>query len=54
MQTIQLELSIDETNLVLEALGQQPYIKIHHLISKIQQQASTQIEAEQPKKQPKN
>ena len=43
MNPIQLSLSVEEVNLILEALGQQPYAKVYQLIGKIQQQAETQI-----------
>ena len=45
---IQLELTIDETNLILEALGNEPFVKVHQLISKIQQQASQQLSGNNP------
>ncbi len=47
MTTIQLALTIDETNAVLEALGQLPYARVYTLIAKIQQQATTQLQADQ-------
>ena len=47
-KTIQLELTIDETNLILEALGSEPFVKVHQLISKIQQQASKQLQDNNP------
>ncbi len=43
MKQIRLELNVDETNLILEALGNLPFIKVHELISKIHQQASPQV-----------
>jgi hypothetical protein len=43
MKQIRLELSVEEINLVLEALGNLPFIKVHELISKIHQQASPQL-----------
>jgi hypothetical protein len=47
MTTIQLSLTIDETNVVLEALGQMPYARVYLLIAKIQQQATTQVQEDQ-------
>lgn len=41
---IQLSLSIDEVNKILEALGNQPYVEVFQLINKIQQQASSQLQ----------
>lgn len=42
---IQLDLTIEETNVVLEALGQMPYVRVHLLIDKLQQQATGQLRA---------
>lgn len=44
MQPITLSLSLDEVNTVLEGLGQMPYVRVHLLIAKIQQQAAAQLE----------
>ncbi len=44
METITLELTIDETNTILAGLGEQPYIKVVDLIQKIQQQGASQLE----------
>lgn len=43
MKEISLTLSTAEANVVLEALGQLPYIKSYALIGKIQQQAAGQL-----------
>jgi hypothetical protein len=40
---IQLNLTVEETNVVLEALGQLPYVRVHLLIGKVQQQATSQL-----------
>ncbi|HEV2783237.1 MAG TPA: hypothetical protein VGX25_27960 [Actinophytocola sp.] len=40
---IQLNLTVDETNTVLDALGQLPYVRVHLLIDKVQQQATAQL-----------
>ena len=45
MPPIQLTLTLDEINQVLESLGQQPFVKVHQLIAKIQQQATAQLQA---------
>jgi hypothetical protein len=42
-QEIRLSLGVEETNTVLEALGQLPYVRVHLLIDKIQQQATAQL-----------
>ena len=45
MQEITLNVTIEEANLILEALGEMPFKKVYPLISKIQNQASDQIQA---------
>lgn len=47
MHTIHLTLSLDEANLILEALGAQPYVRVHQLVQKIQQQAQAQLQQAQ-------
>lgn len=42
---ITLQLTVDEVNLVLEAIGQLPFVKVVALVAKIQQQARGQIAA---------
>lgn len=44
---ITLTLGLDETNLVLEALGQLPFARVYQLIATIQEQAHKQL-ANQP------
>jgi hypothetical protein len=43
MTEINLRITLDDANLILEALGQQPFAKVFTLISKLQQQASEQL-----------
>jgi len=45
MQEIRLVLTLAEINQILAALGSQPYKDVFTLVSKIQQQAQTQLEA---------
>jgi len=47
MNTIKLELNIEEVNLVLETLGQLPFAKVYTLIGRIQLQAQAQMQAKQ-------
>ncbi len=47
MQDIQLRLSIDELNLILEAVGNLPFPRVYALVSKIQSQAAGQLQAAQ-------
>ncbi len=52
MKEINLQLTIDEANLILEALGNLPFVKVYALIGKIQQQAGQQLSPEgQPAKE---
>jgi hypothetical protein len=48
MKEITLQITIDEANLILEALGSLPFIKVYALIGKIQGQAGQQIGAGSP------
>lgn len=40
---IRLELTVPETNLVLEALGGLPYARVYELINKLHQQAEEAV-----------
>lgn len=42
---INLELSVQEVNLILQALGQAPYVQVAELVEKIKVQAVPQVEA---------
>jgi hypothetical protein len=42
---INLELSVQEINLILQALGQAPYIQVAEIVEKIKVQAVPQVEA---------
>lgn len=42
-KTIELQLTIEETNRILDALGDQPFKQVFQLINKIQQQAAGQL-----------
>jgi hypothetical protein len=43
MKEITLTFSLDEVNIILEALGSRSYISVFALIEKIQAQAQTQL-----------
>ena len=47
MKDIQLTLSLEEVNTLLNALGNQPYAQVQRLITKMQAQGSTQVQAAQ-------
>jgi hypothetical protein len=48
MNKLKLELDIDDTNLILEALGQLPFARVFRLIGAIQDQARQQLQPHQP------
>lgn len=43
MNTIKLEFTIEETNLILEALGQMPFARVYTIIGRIQEIARKQL-----------
>ncbi|MCW2898698.1 MAG: hypothetical protein JWO67_963 [Streptosporangiaceae bacterium] len=43
MPQISLTLSVPDTNLILEALGQMPYARVYELVNTIHQQAMAQV-----------
>lgn len=45
---IQLQLSLEEVNLVLEALGNLPFARVYSLVGKLQSQASEQLPKTNP------
>lgn len=47
MQDIQLRLTLDELNLILEGVGNLPFARVFALVGKIQAQAAEQIQAAQ-------
>ena len=47
MNEINLTLTLEEVNSILNALGTQPYAQVQPLIAKIQTQGSTQLQAAQ-------
>ena len=49
MNEIRLTVTIDEANLILEALGQLPFAKVYALVGKIQEQASRQLNGQEVK-----
>ena len=42
---INLDLSVQEINLILQALGQAPYVQVADIIDKVRTQAAPQVEA---------
>ena len=48
MNDIRLELTVEETNLILEALGALPFARVYTLIARVQQSARQQLAAQQP------
>lgn len=49
MQDVKLSLSIDDINLILEGLGQMPFVRVYTLINNIQTQATQQVDAAEDK-----
>jgi hypothetical protein len=45
-EEITLKLKSEEINIILEGVGNLPFIKVYNLIGKIQNQASAQLSAE--------
>lgn len=43
--TLHLELSIEDVNLILEALGEQPFKSVYGLVSRLQSQARGQLQS---------
>ena len=43
MKKINLKFSVEECNLLLEALGKMPYEKVFSLVTSLQQQAAEQL-----------
>lgn len=44
MQELNLQLTINELNVILESLGSQPYLRVYELIGKLHQQAQAQLQ----------
>jgi len=45
MNEINMKLNVDEANLMLEALGNMPFVRVFALIAKIQEQAGQHVDA---------
>ena len=43
---IKLELTVEETNMILRVLGQHPFVEVVALITKIKQQGEPQVAAQ--------
>jgi len=46
-QKIKLELTIDEINVVLNALGQMPYVQVVSILNNISKQAESQFKSKE-------
>lgn len=46
-QKIQLELTIDEINVILNALGQMPYVQVVSILNNISKQAESQFKSKE-------
>ncbi len=54
MNPLKLDLTLDEVNTVLDALGNLPYKQIAPLFEKIKSQAVAQLQPEEPKADPQH
>jgi hypothetical protein len=45
IKMIDLNLSVNDINLILQALGQAPYVQVADIIDKVRTQAAPQVEA---------
>lgn len=43
MKEVDLKLTVEEANVILNSLGNQPFVQVHQLIAKIQAQAGQQL-----------
>lgn len=48
MNELNLTLTLEEVNVLLDGLGSQPFKQVHQLIAKIQTQATSQLQSAQP------
>ncbi|UII24677.1 hypothetical protein LVD15_15285 [Fulvivirga maritima] len=51
MEKLNLEVTLEEANVILAALGQQPYLKVVDLIRKIQGQGAAQLRSDAAEKE---
>lgn len=45
MEQLTLNLTVDEINLILDALSQMSYVKVHRIIDKVQTQSELQLQS---------
>ena len=43
MKELKLTVTIEEANVIMEALGQMPFAKVYALVAKLQEQAARQL-----------
>ena len=48
MQNIMLNVTLDEANLIMEALGEMRFSRVYQLVAKLQQQAAQQLHEAEP------
>lgn len=54
MEQISINLTLEEINQILESLGQQPYVDVFQLISKIKIQAEQQVQTNEMRRRSLN
>jgi hypothetical protein len=47
LKNLQIELSLNDLNSILEALGHLPYVQVFNLVESLRQQAIAQVKAQQ-------
>ncbi len=52
MNEITLNLTVEETNLMLNAVGNMPFTQVHQLVQKIQTQAGLQLQEMEHEEEP--
>ena len=45
-KTINFELTIDQANIIMEALGRMPYVQVTSLVDELRKQAQTQLDTQ--------
>ena len=47
MEKVKIELNLEEINIIIDALGKQPFAKVYKLIEKLHLQANNQLKEQQ-------
>jgi hypothetical protein len=52
VRDLHLSVTVDEVNLILEAVGLLPFARVYALVAKVQQQASQQLNGKPAREEP--